>query len=102
MHVLLLNISCIHTTYRRLVEQHRVFGYVQSIIATRGIQPREELFSQYSPAYWLDEPDENTDPHVLTDEEYTSELSKYETAMREMLGLQVREQTSTQNTQLKE
>ena len=36
------------------------------------------------------------------DEEYMSELPKYETAMREMLGLQVREQTSTQNTQLKE
>lgn len=79
-----------------------MFGYIQSITGNRDIQPREELFAHYSPAYWLDEPDENTDPHILTDEEYMSELSKYETAIREMLGLQVREQTSTQNTQLKE
>ena len=101
MHVL-LNISCIHTTYRRLVKKHKVFGYFQTIIATRDIQPFEELFAQYSPAYWLDEPDENTDAHILTGKEYMLELSKYETAMRKMLKLQVREQTCTKNIQLKE
>ena len=97
----LLNISCILTTYRRQVKEHRVFGYCQVIIATRDIQPREELFAKYSPSYWLSEPDELPDPHILTDEQYMSELSKYETAMRKMLT-QVREQTSTQNIQLKE
>ena len=79
-----------------------MFGYFQKIIATRDIQPFEELFAQYSPAYWLDEPDENTDAHILTGKKYMLELSKYETAMRKMLKLQIREQTCTKNTQLKE
>lgn len=104
MHVL-LNIPCIHTKYRRLIKKHKVLGHFQAVIATRDIQPFEELFAKYSPSYWLAEPDENTelpDAHILTNERYETELSKYETAMRKMLELQVREQTSTQNTQLKE
>lgn len=104
MHVL-LNIPCIHTKYRRLIKQHRLLGYFQAVIATRDIQPFEELFAKYSPSYWLAEPDEDTelpDAHILTDQEYMLELSAYEKAMRKMLGLQVRELTSTQNTQLKE
>ena len=90
--------------HRRLVKKHAKFGHFQTIIATRDIQPREELFAQYSPAYWLGDPDDTEipDPLILTDEAYMTELSKYETAMRKMAGLQVREQTSTQNTKLKE
>jgi hypothetical protein len=88
-----------------LIKKHKVLGHFQAVIATRDIQPFEELFAKYSPSYWLAEPDENTelpDAHILTNERYETELSKYETAMRKMLELQVREQTSTQNTQLKE
>ena len=87
----LLNISCILTTYRRFVKEHKVFGHFQGIIATRDISPGEELFAKYSPSYWLSKPDELPDPHILTDEQYMSELSEYETAMRKKLK-QVRKQ----------